>query len=467
MMPLGSKTSRFAPWVFFALVGITAVVSSRNDVGGWNDASRLATVESLVDSHTLSIDSSIFAPMTLDKIRVDGRFFSDKPPVPAFWQALLYAALQSCFGITAQHQTGLFCYAMTLGSSGLAYVLAVVAVYRIGQRLDLPTAPRLLLAASFAFATLALVYARQVNGHILILAVTCWLVLGLIPAPNSTPRTPISCRHALSLGMLAALSYAIETGTGPILILGTFCYLAWQGNSWKALAVFTLSTLPLLALHHGACYSIGHVWRPLGTVPEYFQWDGSPFSDGALTGTWMHKHLGIGIRYGIALLIAEHGFITYQPVLWLAGAAFVVLLCRRVPETPELYLAGFWCLGTWSLYTAASNNYAGLCCSIRWFLPLLAPAYYVLAVALRHYPRFAFDLAVVSVWGMMLAIAAWCNGPWAMVSPWLLAGIQTGALSSWIALRVWLKPKGEPGEPLGYVRKKNFQLPLTPSEARL
>ena len=37
-----------------------AIVSARDLAGGWNDGSRLATVESLVDYHTLAIDDSAF-----------------------------------------------------------------------------------------------------------------------------------------------------------------------------------------------------------------------------------------------------------------------------------------------------------------------------------------------------------------------------------------------------------------------
>ena len=39
---------------------LIALVSARPHAGGWNDGSRLATVESLVDRHTLAIDESIF-----------------------------------------------------------------------------------------------------------------------------------------------------------------------------------------------------------------------------------------------------------------------------------------------------------------------------------------------------------------------------------------------------------------------
>ena len=47
---------------FLVLAGAVtlALVSARDYAGGWNDGSRLATVECLVDYHTLAIDQSIF-----------------------------------------------------------------------------------------------------------------------------------------------------------------------------------------------------------------------------------------------------------------------------------------------------------------------------------------------------------------------------------------------------------------------
>jgi hypothetical protein len=469
-VPFVVRLGRLAPWLFFALVSAIALAGTRTLPGSWNDASRLATVEALVDYHTLAIDDSIFTTFTSDKIRVDGHFYSDKPPVPALWQAMLYAALQWSFGLSAPDHLHAFCFAMTFGSSGLAYFLAVTAIYRMGERLELTLAQTLLLAASFAFATLAPVYARYVNAHSLILATTSWLMLGLIPPRNSAPGLTVSWPHAVGLGMLAGMSYAIETGTGPILVLGTFCYLIWKRVSWKSLVVFALAAFPWFSLHHGICYAVGHCWRPLNTVPEYFQWDGSPFSSANLTGGWMHENPADCLRYGLELLFAERGFISHQPVLWLAGIAFGLLLCRRVPETPELCLACFWCVATWGLYTAASNNHAGLCCSVRWFLPLLAPAFYALAVAIRHQPRLAVDLAVVSLWGMLLAPLAWREGPWQPVNPWLLAGTQIGAVASWIVLVAWRlrqRPSSELSQSLAGPHEKKSYLPLTRPERRL
>ena len=85
---------------------VVALVGAVPYAGSPNDGSRLATVEALVDYHTFAIDDSIYVrtppktwprerlpypphwPVltdtgTVDKLRIDGRFYSDKPPAPA------------------------------------------------------------------------------------------------------------------------------------------------------------------------------------------------------------------------------------------------------------------------------------------------------------------------------------------------------------------------------------------------
>ena len=64
------------------------------------------------------------------------------------------------------------------------------------------------------------------------------------------------------------------------------------------------------------------------------------------------------------------------------------------------------------MYAATSNNYSGQCCSIRWFVPLLAPGYLLLAMLLRERPRFRADLLFLSLGGAFLAGLMWLEGPW-------------------------------------------------------
>src|SRR6266496_4544538 len=90
-------------WVSLAIFGaawLTAAVAARPYPGGWNDRSRLATVESLVDYHTLAIDHSVFTAECGDKLFIHGHFYSDKSPVPALILAVLYWLWQCVTGIT-------------------------------------------------------------------------------------------------------------------------------------------------------------------------------------------------------------------------------------------------------------------------------------------------------------------------------------------------------------------------------
>src|SRR5206468_2570945 len=110
-----------------ALATAVALLSARPYAGSWNDGSRLASVEALVDYHTWAIDESIFvrvppraegaaaspypalepdllAEGTKDKLWIGGHFYSDKSPVPALLMAAIYQGLQSGCGLTARSQ---------------------------------------------------------------------------------------------------------------------------------------------------------------------------------------------------------------------------------------------------------------------------------------------------------------------------------------------------------------------------
>src|SRR3954469_15834448 len=123
---------RFDRLGMFVVIAATAiaVVSARPDASSWNDRSRLAAVESLVDRHTWVIDDSLFARTpqnltpresltpndsgTADKMWINGHFYSDKAPVPNLALAVLYRLIQLATGIVAQRNPGKFCYWITL-----------------------------------------------------------------------------------------------------------------------------------------------------------------------------------------------------------------------------------------------------------------------------------------------------------------------------------------------------------------
>ena len=485
-----SSKSRFVEGMVILAATVVALVSAQTHAGSWNDGSRLATVECLVDHHTLAIDQSIYVAVpaandpvrrfpyassdpdmmttlrvgTADKLFIDGHFYSDKSPVPALLMAIFYQVLQWLTGLRAAFQPEAFCWAMTVFSSGLPYIVAVWAVHRMGGVLELPLATQIALTASFALATLAPAYARNINNHVLLLGVAAALMLGLARLGAMAGSTRPTWLLLTTLGTLAGFGYSIDLGTGPPLFACALVLVTWRCRSIAGVGLFVLGALPWLVLHHAVNYAVGGTFKPANAVAAHFLWEGCPFNAQNMTGTWKHESVYDFLSYALSLLFGKRGFVGHDVPLFLSLTAMAALLRRRIGELPELLFAGCWCGGTWLAYACLSNNSSGLCCSIRWFLPLLAPAYYVLAVALRHRPEWRGDLLILSGWGAVLAALAWWRGPWVdvmLAAYWPLLG---AALSCWFGYRLWQTRETLANE-VGPIRRGG-EFPGLPSSVR-
>jgi hypothetical protein len=312
----------------------------------------------------------------------------------------------------------------------------VWCTYRLGGVLRLPMALRLALTASFALATVALPYARQVNVHIMLLAVLSGMVLCLARLADDTGRT--LWLRLTTLGFLAGLGYTLDLGAGLPLIVGLLLLVAYRCRRVGPVIATAAAALPWVVLHQAINYFIGGTFRPINSVPEFWTWPGCPYSPVDLTGTWKHTTLHF-LTYAASMLLGKHGLIWHNLPLLLAVPAMVVVLRRRPSVRPELlYLAG-WCAATWLMYAALSNNSSGVCCSIRWFVPFLAPAFYALAILLRDWPQTHRSFFVLSGWGLVMGGIMWWYGPWiAHMVPgyWPIAA---ACLLSWWACWRWSK----------------------------
>jgi hypothetical protein len=424
---------RNCPWTGFLVVAVAillAAVTARPYAGGWNDGSRLATVESLVDHHTLAIDDSIFVRIpptdaippyppdnpflrqgTLDKMFIEGHYYSDKSPVPALLLAGVYEVWQAATGLTARDRPDLFCLMMTLASSGLAYVVAVWCVYQIGGAVGLGETVRLALTATFGLATVALPYVAHVNNHALLLGVTAALMLGFVRVAEARSAGRVPWGWLAALGALTGLGYTIDLGVGPVLVMCAGVLVAFRCRRLAPVAVFALAALPWLVVHHAVNYAVGGTLLPANAVAAYFDWPGSPFNEANMTGWLKHDSLVHFLLYAASLLAGKQGFLGHNPTLFLLLPGLWYLL-RRAPELPEVLFAYFLCGGVWLAYALNSNNASGQCLSIRWFVPLLAPSYYLLAVGLKRCPRALPDLLFLGLGGAALTALGCWYGPW-------------------------------------------------------
>ena len=238
----------------------------------------------------------------------------------------------------------------------------------------------------------------------------------------------------LVAGGLAGLAYTIDLGAGPVLALGAAGVVAYR-RRLAGLVPFAAAALPFVALHHALNYRIGGTFGPANAHVEYLLWPGSPFSAANATGGWTHPTVGHFVVYALGLMVGHKGFLIHNLALLLSVPAAVWLVKRRGPQTAEIVMASAWAVGTWFVYSAASTNSGGQCCSIRWFVPLLAPGYLILAILLRELPNYRRDFAALSLWGGAMAGVMWQRGPWMprLVPFWW--AFAAGALVTWAAVR--------------------------------
>ena len=410
-------------YIIWLLICIALVcLSAKPYAGSWNDGSRLATAQSMVEQGTFIIDDSIhlnpqasqLRPYTeemptlndlgtMDKLYIKGHYYSDKSPVPNVLLAAIYWCELQLGMPSASQRPDLFAYTLTLLTSGVSYVIAVLAILALSGSLFAKPWQRHLFTASFAFSTFALIYTQYVNSHIMQLAVVALLSY----AGLDNARLP----RMLFVGSLLGFGYTLDLGVGPVLVVVTIGSLTWYTRSLKLLLLVILGSAPCIILHHILNYHIGGTLVPANANPDYLTWPGSPFNPENMTGGFKHTWWFFPL-YTIDMMVGKNGFLSHSIPLWLLPGAIVILYKRGKQERRILAFALLWVLGAWLLYAAASNNYAGGGIAIRWFVPFLAPGYWIVGRLMKAEPRYWPDFIWLSIVGLGLAMAMQLVGMW-------------------------------------------------------
>ncbi|WP_162658216.1 hypothetical protein [Tuwongella immobilis] len=410
------------------LSGCWFLILARDYAGSWNDASRLAMVESLVDYRSLAIDHSRWVS-TGDKLFVDGHFYSDKPPVIALGLASIYQLIQTLTGISFHENESLVCWLLVVLGMGPPFLWAIWSIDTIGESLGLRIADRLLIWFSLNFGTVLVAYSQFLNQHFLFF---CFLTI-LLERVFSAMWEPKEkyFKDSILIGTCAGILYGCDQAAGPSLVVALGIYGVLT-QSWRRNLTIIISALPWLLLHHIVNYQIGGSFAPANSNPDYLKWPGSAFHVGNMTGVIPDRSVGVLIGYGFEMLIGKKGFIGHNPTLYLAVVGWVLL--RKASQNPPLNrfleMIAIWTGMTFVAYLLFSNNASGACLSVRWFVPFLAPGYIVLMLLLANLPAVRPVLIILTVTGFLLGLSMVLRGPWTqrmLPGYWIIQGIGLAA----------------------------------------
>ena len=411
-----------------------------------NTWSRYATIESIVERHTLAITQSPVLRNANDRIRVGDDYYSDKPPALSVLGSGVYAVLHACgYRMIApdRHRIDawfrVFNFWMVAILVALPSALGVYLFRTCLAPLRLAWLTKDLLAGSFGFGTLMFPYSVTFNNHTLAgaLLVGAWVLL--LRRESDGRRTP--ARAAL-MGLLAGSSLAIDLPTGAAATVALGIYLLVTGRSWRELAAFAVGTLPPLALHSVSQSMVTGSPLVAELYPEYWHWDPGAVEP-SVPCYWSNPG-GIDtnvegtLSYLGHVLCGPRGWFTLTPVLGFAAAGLLGCLVRgdRGHRGPAiLILAVLVVVVGYYVGWATRRNYGGVSYGMRWFIALTPMVYYFAALWYARSRSIAWRTAFwVAVAIGVLYSAVGTTMPWAEIersSDPLLCWLQHLVIYPW------------------------------------
>lgn len=347
------------------LMFILLALSTKRAVSSWNDAARMGTIQSLVESHTLAIDDSDFVDISSDVYRYRGRTYSSKPPLLAIAVSPVYAGLQQ-LGITFDRHPAWSYYLVTLLSIGvvsaagvgLLWHLWVVVLGRNGMWADVAV-------ASVATGTLFLPFSTVFNSHtISAVLLLVGFYFALLHSRDGKGRAAICCGLGLSLAAAVDPSLAVFLPVGLWLV---------GRKSRSGTLAFLLATAPIALLAIGLNLGTsGSVLPPTLNAPLR-DYPGSEFREQPLSGLAGHDDVGDVLVYGFHSLLGNRGLFSHSPILLFAVAgAFALASSRTARKYRRVFIwFGAGCLLYILLFLLRTSNYSGEAFGIRWFASLM------------------------------------------------------------------------------------------------
>lgn len=378
-------------------------------VTGWNDATRIAMIESVVERGTLRIDDSEFLDFTGDKIYVDEHFYSDKPLFPSAFGVIAYWPVYQ-LGIELGYGPNLAYYLITLLTIKLSWFFGISTFYSSLQYTGLKDKQRLHITTALALGSLYLSWSATFNNHLMsaahmMIGFSFFLHAKYGDAPKRLPLNLFLAGLFISLAgveelpqSLFYIGFLVLILLNPDLRRGSVYYL---GS-----AVFTV--LPTLYAYYAVTGSI----IPVPLQPELYMYPGAPWyeEEHKLFETIRNQGWDF-VRYSFTALFGARGFFLYNPLLFWA----VPNVYREIKKKRKFYQEALVIVIVTLLiafyYLSYTQDFSGGSYSIRWFIIFLPLFFFFLYASFEGVEDMPRNFKTVYLFAMIIALIGVFN-PW-------------------------------------------------------
>lgn len=354
----------------FVLYFILLVLLTKFDIQSIAEASRMATVKSLVEDLSFTIDNTQFENsrlFTIDKYFYNNHFYSDKPPLPALMGAAVYFILNN-LGLNFSNNFGLTCYAIVLSTVGVLSCLSLVYFHKILLEIFKIDENWANIATFLtATATLILPYSLVLNNHILaasFITISFYYLLKFAEFRDTV--SVVAC------GIWISLAGSIDI---TCFLLIPFYVVFLASKSLKMAGIFLVSCLPGIVSYLSLnIYVSGSIVPPAMNAPLW-DYPGSLFGKQNLSGVASQKSFFGALKYAFSLYFGSKGLFSHTPILLFSVMGVATLLMQKNLSYKTPYFCVFAaCLIFMLLYTLRTVDYGGYSYGVRWFvtpMPLL------------------------------------------------------------------------------------------------
>jgi hypothetical protein len=345
-----------------------------------DEQSRVATVQAIVEHHTLAIDDSLFAHTTRQKIRRAGHVYSDQPPMLAALLSIPYWVMHH-YGMTFEHNPLWVMFLLTLTGVTIPVALSAGLVYKMGRIFEMSRPRRAILGFAVVAGSGLISYATVLNAHasaatLLIAACACLVQVGLV---NNLRKGTIWLFLA---GIAGGLSAAIDP---PAVIFMLALALVVGAFRWNiaaraaAICVYLLGIAGPVLLHASLNVPVTGDMIPAYLRPQFdpalrvvaVRPDAMDDEDDQASGTWQTTLRALG--RACDTLIGSHGVFTHFPVLLMGLLGVTMVMHRHWPASTKM-MASVTVGGSLAivlLYCLSRSDWGAAMFATRWFVLFL------------------------------------------------------------------------------------------------
>jgi len=402
-----------------------------------NDLSRWATIYSLGERGTYNIDVTPWLN-TIDRVQVNGHFYSSKPPLLPTVLAGEYLLLKTLsFGKLNFHDHPVAVMRLILVTVNLVpFVIFLRLFSRLLDRLTTDPWVRMFALLAAGLGTYLTAYGVTLNNHTV---AAFSMFFALFAAYLIWRERRREWWLFAAAGFFAGFT-AVNELPATAFLVAVVGGLLWKARRQALLFLLPFALIPVAA-HFATNYAAVGSLKPAYANKTAYDFPGSYWKIDPVTGRRVGSRVdpatgneSISLYKGIDdqyepwpvylchMLLGHHGVFSLSPIFIFS----LIGLCRRIrargdPLAPFALLAGSLTLILLAFYVffAGQRNYGGVCSGLRWFFWLIPLWLMFLPAGLEGKADSRWVRGLASAFLLISAVSVFYSAPNPWTKSWL------------------------------------------------